>query len=263
MTFSQAFILGIVQGLTEFLPISSSAHLILVPWFLGWKPPGLAFDVALHWGTLLGVVVYFRTDLTEMTRGFIGSFKGERAFPNRLPWLVILGTIPAGLIGLAFEKQAETIFRSPWVMVGTLSGVGLLLLWTDKKGAKNKSMMDMSAWQAFLIGAAQGLAIVPGVSRSGITMTVALFLALTRHAAVRFSFLLSIPIILAAGLLKIDFIAHHAADPVFLTGFAASALSGYAAVSFLLKFVKTKTFVPFVIYRIALAGIILLRISGL
>src|ERR1044071_2653380 len=195
MNFWQAVALGIVQGLTEYLPVSSSAHLVLVPWFFKWEDPGLAYDVALHWGTLIGVVAYFWRDLIGLAQGWLGSLQGKREFENKLPWFLIAATIPGAVLGFLFEKQAETIFRSPLLIAGTLSGLGIFLYWIDQKVPKNKGLKDMGLGQALWIGISQGLAIVPGISRSGITISTALLLGLDRTAAVRFSFLLSIPII--------------------------------------------------------------------
>lgn len=260
MTFIEALIYGVIQGVTEFLPVSSSGHLVLLPWFLGWEDPGLAFDVALHWGTLFGVVVYFRKDLLEIIRGWFGSFTGKRDPINILPWQIGVATVPAAMAGFFLEKQAESIFRSPWVIAGTLAGVAILLFLSDRL-KKDRTELSALTWtQALLIGCAQAFAIVPGVSRSGITMTAALFLSLNRSGAVRFSFLLSIPIILGAGILELGYFVKSIGNPVFLTGILAAALSGYAAISFLVHYVREKSFTPFVIYRIALAAIIIGKI---
>jgi undecaprenyl-diphosphatase len=256
MTLFQSTIYGIIQGLTEFLPVSSSAHLILLPVFTGWPDPGLAFDVALHWGTLAAVVLYYRHDLAVFIRGAIGSLGGGRAPENILPWKIAAATVPGAVIGFAIEHQAETVFRSPWVMVFTLSIMGLVLWWADRVGTKNRHLEDLSWSRAITIGFLQSLALIPGVSRSGITMTACLFLGLERTDAVRFSFLLSIPITAGAGLLKSPYLIHNAGDPTIWAGVITSAVAGFLAIHVLMTYVRTRSFTPFVVYRIALAAVL-------
>ena len=249
--------MGLVQGLTEFLPVSSSAHLVLLPWFFKWQDPGLGYNVALHWGTLIAVVAYFRKDLVQMTVGGIGFLQGKREPLNKLPWFIIAATIPGAILGLLFEEQAETIFRSPLLIASTLSVMGIVLYGTDRNGLKIKSI-DQTSLKIFLImGVLQGLAIVPGISRSGITISTALFLGFDRNTAVRLSFLLSIPIIAGAGLLKIGYLFNHLGSPLFLLGIGTAAISGWVAIHFLVTFVRTKSFTPFVVYRLVLAALIL------
>jgi len=257
MTIIQAAVYGMIQGLTEFLPVSSSAHLALFPWLFGWKDPGLAFDVALHWGTLCGVVIYFWKDIRELAMGWLGSIGGRREQKNILPWQIILATIPGGLAGVALEKKAETIFRSPLLIALALGGLGILLYIADKKNTSRLPLTQLSWGKALSVGLSQALAIIPGVSRSGITITTGLFLNLDRDSAVRFSFLLSIPIILGAGLKKTGYLLHNVGSVVLWVGFATSALSGLAAIHFLLNFVKKRSFTPFAVYRILLALFIL------
>lgn len=258
MTPLQAVLYGVIQGLTEFLPVSSSAHLILLPWLFKWKDPGLAFDVALHWGTLIGLVVYLRNDIKELFKGWLGSYFGGQSPINILPWQIMIASIPAALAGYLFEEKAETAFRSPWVLATTLAGVGVLLFLSDRL-LTNRIPLEKMTWKkALAIGLAQGLAIIPGVSRSGITITTALFLGLDRQSSVRFSFLLSLPIIFGAGILKLGYLLKNLENPLFGIGILSSALSGYVAIFALMNFVKTRTFTPFVIYRIALALLIIL-----
>lgn len=256
MTPLQAIVLGLVQGLGEFLPISSSAHLVLVPWFFNWTDPGLGFDVALHWGTLIGVVIYYRKDVRDLLTGAWGGMRGQRDLKNTLPWMVALATVPAVIAGLLLENAAETTFRSPRLIAFTLAGVGLLIGWVDRRADTGKSIETMTFLKAFYIGVLQCFAIVPGVSRSGITIVAALFLGFDRSTAVRFSFLLSIPIIAGAGVLKVGEFAHHAGELPFWLGLTTAAVSGFAAIHFLVSFVRSNRFTPFVVYRLALAGLI-------
>ncbi len=253
MNFWQALIMGLVQGVTEFLPVSSSAHLVLIPWFFKWEDPGLAYNVALHWGTLIAVVSYFRKDLVQLSKGGVGFLQGQREPINKLPWFIIAATIPGAILGLLFEHHAETSFRSPLLIAGTLSVMGVLLYLIDRNASKNKSIDQATLGQILLVGVLQGLAIVPGISRSGITITTALLLGFDRNASVRLSFLLSIPIIAGAGLLEIGYLLNNWGSPIFLLGIASAALSGLAAIHFLVTFVRTQSFTPFVIYRLALA----------
>lgn len=257
MNLWQTLIMGLIQGLTEFLPVSSSAHLVLIPWFFKWEDPGLAYNVALHWGTLIAVVSYFRKDLIQMTRGGIGFLQGNREPINKLPWFIIAATIPGAILGLLFEKQAETIFRSPLLIAGTLSVMGITLYLIDRVALKIKTIDQVTFNQILLIGILQGVAIVPGISRSGITISTALLLGFDRNAAVRLSFLLSIPIIAGAGILEIGFLLQNLRSPLFLLGIASAAISGLVAIHFLVTFVRTKSFTPFVVYRLLLAALIL------
>lgn len=257
MTSLQAIVLGLVQGLGEFLPISSSAHLILIPWFFKWTDPGLGFDVALHWGTLVGLLIYYRSDVVQLLLGGWGALQGKRDFSNRLPWMVVTATLPAVVAGLLLEHAAETYLRSPMLIAGTLAGVGLLIAWADRKADHGSQLESMTFLKAFFIGILQCAALVPGVSRSGITIITALFLGFDRSAAVRFSFLLSMPIIAGAGVLKIGEFAHHARELPFWLGLITSALSGFAAIHFLVTYVRSHRLTPFVIYRLALAALVL------
>jgi undecaprenyl-diphosphatase len=201
MTIVQSAVLGMVQGLGEFLPISSSAHLILTPWFFNWKDPGLGFDVALHWGTLLAVLVYFRNDVWLIIKGFWHSlFKSSRDLQNniyqKLSWLLIIASVPGALIGKMLESKAETVFRNPLLIAVTLSVFGLVIWWVDWVGAKEKNLDRIKWTDAVWVGLSQAMAIIPGVSRSGSTMASGMFLGFKREDAARFSFLMSMPIIL-------------------------------------------------------------------
>ncbi|MFN0117173.1 MAG: undecaprenyl-diphosphatase UppP [Elusimicrobiota bacterium] len=260
MPIYQSIIYGIIQGLTEFLPISSSAHLILLPWFTGWKDPGLSFDVALHWGTITAALIYYRKDIYGLIFNFLGFFQGGRYSQNILPLKIVVATIPGAVLGFLFEKQAETIFRSPALIAFDLAVLGTLLFLSDRKGSKKWDLSQLTWNQVLLIGVMQGCAIIPGISRSGITITTALFIGLNRSSAVKFSFLLSIPITIGAGLLKVGILAHSFSDPAIPMGIVVSALSGYLAIHTLVKMVQNKSFLPFVVYRYILAGAVAIKL---
>ncbi len=258
MIFAQILVLALVQGFTEFLPISSSAHLILVPRLLGWPDQGLAFDVSVHVGTLLAVVLYFRHELGRMLSDWLGSLAGRGLTPDaRLAWAVGFGTIPVGLAGLAFKDVIETTLRAPLVIAATTIGFGLLLGWADRAGARRREEKEIGWRDVLFIGLAQAVALIPGTSRSGITMTAGLFAGLTREAAARFSFLLSIPVIVLAGGLKgRDLVL--SAVPVDWSaiglGVLLSAVSAYLCIHFFLRLLNRMGFLPFVLYRLALGG---------
>lgn len=257
MTIWQAVVMGIVQGLGEFLPISSSAHLVLVPWFFNWLDPGLTFDIALHIGTLIAVIAYFWRDWVKLIRG---AFQGTKSKEGRLFWYLVLATIPGAIMGLLLEEKAETVFRNPVLIAVMLIVLGVILYWADRKGRKLTDVNNISLGQSLMIGISQALAIIPGVSRSGITMTTGLLLGLTREGAARFSFLLSAPVIFGAGLIKVpDILANPGMiNTPFLIGMLVSALSGAASIGFLLKYVQKKNFLPFVWYRFLLGSVVLL-----
>lgn len=256
MSYFEAFMLALVQGFTEFLPISSSAHLILPSAVLGWEDQGLAFDVAVNVGTLAAVVIYFRKEVVSLLSAFFGSvFKGDRSKEAKLAWMIILATIPACIFGLLMKDIVELYLRSAWVIATTTIVFGLLLWWVDK----NSSLRDdeyQTGWKkALFIGLAQAMAIIPGTSRSGATITAALYLGFTREAAARFSFLMSIPIItLAGGYLGLKLVT--SGDPIhvgtLLTGIAVSFISAYICIYFFLKLISRMGMTPFVIYRLIL-----------
>ncbi len=263
MELFQAFILGMVQGLGEFLPISSSAHLILTPWLFGWTDQGLAFDVALHWGTLLAVVTYFYLDIWHLIKGFLHSLRSStRDLANnpyqKLSWLIIIATIPAAVIGKLLEHQVETVFRNPLLIAVTLAVVGIVLWVADRVGKKEKSLNHATWRNALIIGFSQAAAIIPGISRSGATMIAGLFQGLTRQDAARFSFLMSIPIILGAGVLKLPEIAEIQNHTQVFVGFLSSAVFGFLSIKFLLKYISNRSFAVFAYYRIALAALIII-----
>ncbi|MEZ8645517.1 undecaprenyl-diphosphate phosphatase [Vibrio cyclitrophicus] len=256
MSYFEAFILALVQGFTEFLPISSSAHLILPSAVLGWKDQGLAFDVAVHVGTLAAVVIYFRKEVVSLLSAFFGSvFKGDRSKEAKLAWMIILATIPACIFGLLMKDIVELYLRSAWVIATTTIIFGLLLWWVDKNSSLRDDEYQVGWKKALFIGLAQAMAIIPGTSRSGATITAALYLGFTREAAARFSFLMSIPIItLAGGYLGLKLVT--SGDPIhvgtLLTGVAVSFISAYICIHFFLKLISRMGMTPFVIYRLIL-----------
>jgi len=260
MDLLQIIVLAVVQGLSEFLPISSSGHLILVPHFLGWPDQGLAFDVAVHVGTLLAVILYFRHQLYLMFRDFVASIATRQMTrDSRLAWGVLIGTIPVGLAGLIFADAIEAHLRSPLFVAATLSVFGILLLLADRLGRKQRDEFSLSLRDVLVIGCAQALALMPGTSRSGVTMTAGLALGLTRSAAARFSFLLAVPGIAMAGVyegLKLVLedvpVDWHAMS----LGAAMAAASGYACIHFLIRFIERIGMLPFTLYRLLLAVII-------
>ncbi|HZV82783.1 MAG TPA: undecaprenyl-diphosphate phosphatase [Geobacteraceae bacterium] len=259
-----ALLLGSLQGLTEILPISSSAHLILIPRIFGWPESGLTFDVALHLGTLIAIGLYFWRDIIDLTYNFVASISGKGLHTpgNRLPWQIIIGTIPAAIAGKTLEEPIEEIFRhSPAIICSLLIAFGLLLAFADTTGPKRWKLDRITMKAAIIIGLAQCLALVPGVSRSGITITAALLLGYNREASARFSFLLSLPIVFGAALLKVGHLAKTGIPTgegtPLLIGVASSAVLGYLSVALLLKLVQRHSLYPFVWYRLV-AGIVLL-----
>jgi len=273
MPIHQAIVLGIVQGLAEFLPISSSAHLILVPWVLGWDDPGLAFDVALHWGTLFAVLIVFWRDWVQLISAGLRSL-GDRRFldtpERRLFWGLVVATIPGAIVGKLLGDLAEEKLRSPLLIAVTMSVMGVLLWAADKSGRKAKLAEQMTMGEAAGIGVAQAFALIPGVSRSGSTITLGLAFGYTREAIARFTFLLSTPIIFGAGLLKFPKMLremHSGASPLGWDGLAAgciaSAIVGALVIRWLLAYLRTRTFAVFAIYRLVVAaGILVLWYSG-
>ena len=262
MDLVQTIVLAIVQGLSEFLPISSSGHLILVPHFLGWPDQGLAFDVAIHMGTLLAVLLYFRRQLAAMATAWIdAALHGRHSRDSRLAWQVLVATVPVGLVGLLLADRIETSFRQPLLIAGTLTVFGILMYLADRFGPSGRDEYDLTWPQALAIGCAQALALVPGTSRSGVTMTAGRGLGLSRTSAARFSFLLAVPGTAAAGayegykLLTSD--VPVAWGPM-IVGAAFAALSGVACIHFLLGFLGRIGLLPFTIYRLMLAAVIVI-----
>ncbi len=249
----QAIILGAVQGLAEFLPISSSAHLVLVPWLLRWDDPGLAFDVALHLGTLVALLVYYRDEWFAMAESMIGGKPADR----RLLMLLITASVPGAIIGLAFEKQAETVFRSPLLIAIAMSALAVLLWLFDKVMPQKRTMSEMSYWDALAIGLSQALAIVPGVSRSGATITMARLMRIERQDSANFSFLMATPIIAGAGLVEARKLVHEGLNWSLGLGFLSAAVFGLFAIDFLVRYVRTRNYVPFAVYRLILAAVVI------
>ncbi len=271
MDILQSVVLGIVQGITEFLPISSTAHLILTPLFMGWKDPGLTFDVALHVGTFLAVAAYFREDLSQMIRAGLTSLRRPNFAEDpyqRLAWLTIIGCVPAGVVGILFEDAIETTLRSPYVIASTLAGVALLLLLAEFVGKRDRDVKHLTLRDALLIGIAQACALIPGVSRSGATMTMGMFSGLSREASARFSFLLGVPIIFASCLFKLRDLPGAGLSSTELlamgVGVATSALTGYFVIKFLLSFLQKRSMMVFIVYRLFVGGLVAyLAVRGL
>ncbi len=276
----EAILLGVLQGLTEFLPISSSAHLLIVPWLLGWPEPGLAFNVALHLGTLAAVVTYFWRDLLAMAAGLLRGLKTRRwtADPDaRLALIIAIGSIPAAVAGFLGSDALDAYFHSGGggdraIMVSALLliGLGLLLALAEWLARHRRDLSDVTAWDGIVVGLAQALALLPGVSRSGSTITAGLFLGLRRDAAARFSFLLGVPAVAGAGLLEgIDLLrAGLPAEErlIFAAGTISAAVVGYLAIAFLLRFLQRHSALVFVWYRLVLGtavlALVLWRASG-
>jgi len=268
MPIYQVVVLALVQAVTEFLPISSTAHLFLVPWLFGWGDPGLAFTMAVHAGTLLAVVLYFFKSWLEFGLAGFGvhypakATAGEVQRSRRLFWYMVAATLPAAAAGALLEKHVETTFRSPYLMGAMLIAVGLLMWWAEARAKMSRGIEALRFGDAMLIGAAQALALAPGVSRSGITITAGIFRGLTREAAARFTFLLSTPIIAGASAKKLLELRQAPLAPemamAFWVGAAVSAISGYLVIAFLLRYLQTHTLKIFVYYRIFFGIIILL-----
>ncbi|MDQ5986418.1 MAG: Undecaprenyl-diphosphatase [Syntrophus sp. SKADARSKE-3] len=257
MSTLHAAILGLVQGLGEFLPISSSAHLVLIPWLFKWDDPGLTFDIALHFGTLIAVAIYFWKDWLILVNKGLTDF---RSTEGQLFWYLVAATIPGALVGFLLEKKAETIFREPVLIATMLILLGIVLYWADRRSAKNIEMNKITFKTSLFIGLSQALAIIPGVSRSGITMTMGLLLGLTREGAARFSFLLSAPIILGASLVKLPHLISNPAEITtqFIIGMLVSFVTGFISIGFLLRYVQTKNFLPFAWYRFILGSLVIM-----
>ena len=262
----EAFVLGVVQGLGEFLPISSSGHLIVVPWLLGWPDSGLAFDVALHLGTLVAVGAYFWTDIVRLTRAWIGSVRRRRidSADDRIAWFVVVATIPAGVAGLLGEDAIADNLGEPW-QIAILLAAGAVLLWWSDRFPQEREMGDLGLRHAVAMGFAQALALAPGVSRSGITITAGRLMGLDRDGAARFSFYLLLPTVLGAVILKgvgdvlLGDLPNGWEGP-FLVGTLAAFGSGLLAIDWLLGYVRRHTYDVFVLYRLVIAAIVALVI---
>ena len=263
MTVFQALVLGILQGLSEFLPISSSAHLALAPWILRWPDPGLAFDVALHFGTLVAVLWYFRSEwaaLLVAAKDIVVRRRVETERERRVLYLII-ATVPGAIAGLALEKQAESSFRDPRLIASALIVMGVLLWAVDRFAARDRTLASMRWIDALIVGLAQMFAIIPGVSRSGATITGGRALRLTREDAAVFSFLMSMPIIAAAAVLKLpQAIREQGLSAPMIVGVLASAISGWLAILVLLRLVIRHSYGVFALYRILLGAAVLLAV---
>lgn len=248
----------------EFLPISSTAHLVLAPYFFGWSDPGLAFDVALHVGTLIAVISFFWKDWLEIFKLTLNSISHTRyevpntKYNSKLLWLLVIASVPGAIFGFLLESYAESVFRHPLVAALTLSVVGLILFLVDKYAIHKRDIEHMNVKDSILIGLSQAVAIIPGVSRSGATMTTGLILGLSREQAARFSFLLSTPIIFGAAIIKIPELLKVGVSAPVIIGVLAAALSGYLAIKYMLKFIQKVGYAPFFWYRLALAGLIVI-----
>ncbi len=258
-----AIVLGIVQGIGEFLPISSSGHLIIVRWLLGWDTAiaqagdhvDIALDVALHVGTLVAVLVYFFRDWLSLTTN--GLTKGLKTKEGKMFWYLVAATIPGGMAGLALESFIDKFVRSqPLIIAAGFAGMGIVLYYVDKKSAQTINFERITFGNAMLIGLFQAAALIPGVSRSGITMTAARLLGFTREAAARFSFLLATPIIAGAALKHARDILHNIASPLFVVGAITSAIVGLICIKFLLRYLQRNSFAVFAAYRICMALVI-------
>jgi undecaprenyl-diphosphatase len=263
MPLVQVIVLAVLQGITEFLPISSSAHLALTPWLFGWKDQGLEFDVALHFGTLFSVLIYFFRDWLRILANGLGFSDVTVLGPDpsldrnpRMLWYLLAASVPAGITGLLFKDKIESTLRSPYVMGTMLVTIGLVMWAAERLAKHERTMGEMSLKDCLVIGGAQALALIPGTSRSGITMTAGLFRNLDRATAARFSFLLSTPIVAAAAIKGfLDLRKHGGLNaeimPSLAIGIVITAITGCFVIAVLLKFLRTNSVLPFVVYRVA------------
>jgi undecaprenyl-diphosphatase len=266
----EAIVLGIVQGLTEFLPISSTGHLRIVPAFLGWEDPGAAFTAVTQLGTMAAVLLYFRHDLIRIALAWLRSLRdrpARRELDARLGWYIVLGTIPIGIFGLLFKDQIETGARDLYVIGTALIVLGLVLLAAEEVGSKSRSIEQIEARDGLAVGFAQALALIPGVSRSGATITAGLFLGLDRPTAARFSFLLSIPAVVLSGLLELGSIVsgdegQHVSAANLALATILAFVTGYAAIAWLLRYLSNHSMMIFVIYRVVLGALVLVLVSA-
>ncbi len=258
LTLWQAAVMGVLQGLAEFLPISSSAHLSLTPWAFGWNEPGLAFDVALHVGTLVALLGYFWQEWIELARAAVNVVTTRRVetIAEQRVIFIVIATIPAVIFGLLLESYAETVFRAPALTATALIIMGALLWWADHSAPATRSLDQMTWKQALLIGVAQVFALIPGVSRSGSTITAARALKFDRQSAAVFSFLMSMPVIAGAAVLKVPKLFSAGVDMSVLVGIAAAAVSSWLAIALLLRFIQRNGFAIFAVYRFVLGAAI-------
>ncbi|HWJ66807.1 MAG TPA: undecaprenyl-diphosphate phosphatase [Nocardioides sp.] len=271
--FLQAVFLGVLQGLTEFLPISSSAHLRIFPELFGWEDPGAAFTAVIQIGTELAVLLYFRKDIWRIGRAWLLSlFKPEYrgALDARMGWYIIVGSLPIVVLGFALKDVIERDFRNLWIVGCTLIALGIVLGIADRVGRNEKQIKQLRLRDAVLMGGAQAMALVPGVSRSGATLSMGRFLGYEREAATRFAFLLAIPAVIGAGLFELKEIGEvgkaHPGEADYgwgptITATVVSFVVGYAAIAWLLRYVSTKSYTPFVVYRVLLGGAVLVLLG--
>jgi undecaprenyl-diphosphatase len=265
MNALQAIVLGLVQGLTEFLPISSSGHLRIVPAFFGWDDPGAAFTAVIQLGTMAAVLLYFRADLIRIALAWLRSVRdrsARRELDARIGWYIVLGTIPIGIFGVLFKDQIETGARDLYLIGTTLIVLGLVLLVADKVGTHDRSIEQIRTKDGFVVGMAQALALIPGVSRSGATITAGLFMGFDRTAAARFSFLLSIPAVVLSGLLELgSILSGEEGETTSVFGLAVATLlafvTGYLSIAFLLRYLANHSTGIFVAYRVVLGVLVL------
>jgi undecaprenyl-diphosphatase len=263
VSFFQAIVLGVTQGLTEFLPISSTAHLRIVPAFAGWEDPGAAFTAVVQLGTMAAVLLYFREDLWRIARTWLGSLRRpelRRSLDARIGWYLILGTIPIGIFGLIFKDPIENGARDLYVIGSALIVFGFVLLAAERVSKRSRSLEEITARDGVFIGLAQALALIPGVSRSGATISAGLFRDFDRVSAARFSFLLSVPAVVLSGLFELRKFIGHGSDTSGGALVVATLLAfvvGYASIAFLLRFLTTHSTLPFVIYRVGLGALVL------
>jgi len=267
LSWLQAIVLGISQGLTEFLPISSTAHTLIVSKLLGWPDPGAAFTAVTQVGTELAVVIYFRQDIARILKAWFASLtkKSERANPDaKMGWYVIIGTIPIGIAGLAFKSSIETTARNLWLVAATLIVMGILLGLADRFARHTKSEADINTKNAVLFGLGQALALIPGVSRSGATITAGLAMGFKRDVAARYSFLLAIPAVFASAALTAGDISSDSFVnwPATIVATIVAFVVGYFVIASLMKYLQTRTFLPFVIYRIALGTLLMVLLAN-
>ena len=269
MSLLEAIVLGVVQGLTEFLPISSTAHLRIVPAFFGWEDPGAAFTAVTQLGTMAAVLLYFREELLRIARAWLRSLRDpavRRELDARLGWYILLGTVPIGIFGVLFKDQIETGARDLYVIGVAMIVLGLVLLLAERVGRRDRGIEQIRTKDGFTIGFAQAAALVPGVSRSGATITAGLFMGLDRTAAARFSFLLSIPAVVLSGLLELGSIASGEEGQSSAFGLVVATVlafvTGYASIALLLRYLSSHSTVVFVVYRVALGTLVLVLVSA-
>lgn len=267
MSALEAVVLGIVQGLTEFLPISSTGHLRIVPAFVGWEDPGAAFTAVVQLGTMAAVLVYFRADLARIARAWLSGLRDparRRSFDARLGWYILLGTVPIAVFGFAFRNQIESGARSLYVIGIALIVLGLVLLVAEKVADHRRDLRSINNRDAAVIGLAQALALVPGASRSGTTLTAGLLVGLDRQSAARYSFLLSVPAVVLSGLFELRKIGgdHSAALAPTVVATLLAFVVGYASIALLLRYLATHTTAIFVVYRVALGALVLALASS-